>query len=151
MWPNFRSPLVWDFFAISTYFTVSLIFWYIGLIPDLATMRDRSKTKARQIAYGIFALGWRGSNRHWQHYEMAYLLLAALATPLGLSVHSPSHFSSHANTSVNFFASTGDISPIHLNMQPNGSSPLPEHVPRQPKPSWHPDFPVGSEQLSTSS
>lgn len=88
MWPNFRSPLVWDVFAVSTYFTVSLLFWYVGLVPDLATLRDRAKTKTKKIAYGIFSLGWRGANRHWQHYEKAYLLLAALATPLVLSVHS---------------------------------------------------------------
>jgi Ni/Fe-hydrogenase subunit HybB-like protein len=88
MWPQFRSPLIWDVFAVSIYGTVSLIFWYIGLIPDLGTMRDRAKTKIRKLAYGFFALGWRGSNRHWQHYERAYLLLAALATPLVLSVHS---------------------------------------------------------------
>jgi molybdopterin-containing oxidoreductase family membrane subunit len=87
MWPNFRSPLLWDVFAVSTYFTVSLLFWYVGLIPDLATMRDRSKSKIAQIAYGVFALGWRGSTRHWTHYEKAYLLLAGLATPLVLSVH----------------------------------------------------------------
>ena len=87
MWPNFRSPLLWDVFAVSTYFTVSLLFWYVGLIPDLATMRDRATTKIRRVAYGIFALGWRGSTRHWQHYEKAYLLLAGLATPLVLSVH----------------------------------------------------------------
>ncbi len=88
MWPNFRSPLLWDLFAFSTYFTVSLLFWYVGLVPDLATLRDRSKTKARKIAYGIFALGWRGANRHWQNYEKAYMILAALAAPLVLSVHS---------------------------------------------------------------
>jgi len=88
LWPNFRSPLLWDVFAVSTYFTVSLLFWYVGLIPDLATMRDRAKTRIRQLAYGIFALGWRGSNRHWVNYEAAYLLLAAMATPLVLSVHS---------------------------------------------------------------
>ncbi len=87
-WPGFRSPLLWDFFAVSTYGTVSALFWYVGLIPDLATMRDRAKTQARRIAYGIFALGWRGSARNWQHYEMAYLILAGLATPLVLSVHS---------------------------------------------------------------
>ena len=87
MWPNFRSPLLWDVFAVSTYFTVSLLFWYVGLIPDLATMRDRATTKIRRMAYGAFALGWRGSTRHWQHYEKAYLLLAGLATPLVLSVH----------------------------------------------------------------
>ena len=88
MWPNFRSPLLWDVFAVSTYFTVSLLFWYMGLVPDLATIRDRAKTKTRKIAYGIFALGWNGSARHWHRYERAYLLLAALATPLVLSVHS---------------------------------------------------------------
>lgn len=88
IWQNFRSPLLWDVFAVSTYFTVSLLFWYTGLIPDLATMRDRAKGKIKQWAYGIFALGWRGSNRQWRHYEMAYLLLAALSTPLVLSVHS---------------------------------------------------------------
>ncbi|MCB9728663.1 MAG: polysulfide reductase NrfD [Deltaproteobacteria bacterium] len=87
MWPNFRSPLLWDVFAVSTYFTVSLLFWFVGLIPDLATMRDRATTKARKIGYGIFSLGWRGSHRHWQHYEIAYLILAGLATPLVLSVH----------------------------------------------------------------
>ena len=88
MWPNFKSPLLWDVFAVSTYFTVSLLFWYVGLVPDLATIRDRAKSKVRQVIYGVFSLGWRGSNRHWQNYEKAYLLLAALATPLVLSVHS---------------------------------------------------------------
>ena len=88
LWPNFRSPLIWDVFAVSTYFTVSLLFWYVGLIPDLATMRDRAKGKIRRFAYGLFALGWRGSARHWLNYEAAYLLLAAMATPLVLSVHS---------------------------------------------------------------
>lgn len=88
IWPNFRSPLLWDVFAVSTYFTVSLLFWFVGLVPDIATLRDRSKTRKRQFWYGLFALGWRGANRHWQHYERAYLLLAALATPLVLSVHS---------------------------------------------------------------
>jgi molybdopterin-containing oxidoreductase family membrane subunit len=88
MWPNFRSPLLWDVFAVSTYFTVSLLFWYLGMVPDLATMRDRARSRLRQIVYGIFALGWRGSNRHWHRYERAYLLLAGLATPLVLSVHS---------------------------------------------------------------
>ena len=87
MWPNFRSPLLWDVFAVSIYGTTSLLFWYVGLIPDLATMRDRSKSKLAKVLYGIFAVGWRGSNRHWQHYEKAYLLLAALATPLVISVH----------------------------------------------------------------
>ncbi len=88
MWPNFRSPLLWDVFAVGTYATVSLLFWYVGMIPDLATLRDRATTKIRKIVYGLLALGWRGSNRHWQRFEKAYLLLAALATPLVLSVHS---------------------------------------------------------------
>jgi len=88
MWPQFRSPLMWDVFAVSIYGLVSLLFWYVGLIPDLATLRDRAKTRIRQVSYGIFALGWRGSMRHWLHYERAYLLLAGLATPLVLSVHS---------------------------------------------------------------
>jgi molybdopterin-containing oxidoreductase family membrane subunit len=87
LWPNFRSPLLWDVFAVSTYATISVAFWYVGLIPDLATLRDRAKSKIRKIAYGIFAMGWRGSNRNWSNYEMAYLLLAGLATPLVLSVH----------------------------------------------------------------
>jgi len=88
MWPQFRSPLLWDVFAVGTYFTVSLLFWYLGMVPDLATMRDRATTKTKQLIYGIFSLGWRGSMRHWHRYERAYLLLAALATPLVLSVHS---------------------------------------------------------------
>ena len=88
MWPNFRSPLLWDVFAVGTYFTVSLLFWYVGLIPDFATLRDRAKTKIRKVVYGILALGWRSSNRHWQNYEQAYLMLAGLSTPLVLSVHS---------------------------------------------------------------
>ena len=88
IWPQFRSPLIWDVFAVSTYFTVSLLFWYMGLIPDLAVMRDRSKTKIRKFAYGLFSLGWTGSNRHWSNYERAYLILAGLSTPLVLSVHS---------------------------------------------------------------
>ncbi len=88
MWPQFRSPLMWDVFAVNTYFTVSLVFWYLGMVPDLATLRDRANTKFKAIAYGVFSLGWRGSMRHWHRYERAYLLLAALATPLVLSVHS---------------------------------------------------------------
>lgn len=87
-WPQFRSPLLWDVFAVSIYGTVSVLFWYTGLVPDLATMRDRVKSKVAKFAYGIFALGWTGSTRHWRHYETAYLLLAGLATPLVLSVHS---------------------------------------------------------------
>ncbi|HVV00872.1 MAG TPA: NrfD/PsrC family molybdoenzyme membrane anchor subunit [Verrucomicrobiae bacterium] len=88
LWPQFRSPLVWDVFAVSTYFTVSLIFWYMGLMPDLASLRDKAKTKWRRMIYGIGAMGWRGSARHWQHHQSAYLLLGGLATPLVLSVHS---------------------------------------------------------------
>jgi len=91
MWPNFKSPLLWDVFAVSTYFTVSLLFWYVGLLPDFATLRDRTngtKEPIRKALYAFFALGWRGSNRHWRNYERAYLLLAALSTPLVLSVHS---------------------------------------------------------------
>jgi molybdopterin-containing oxidoreductase family membrane subunit len=88
IWPNFLSPLLWDVFAVSTYATVSVLFWYLGMVPDLATLRDRAKSRLAFYLYGIFALGWRGSNRHWQVYEKAYLLLAALATPLVLSVHS---------------------------------------------------------------
>ncbi len=88
MWPQFRSPLMWDVFAVSIYGMVSFLFWYLGMVPDLATLRDRAATKARRLAYGIFALGWRGSFRQWLHYEKAYLLLAGLATPLVLSVHS---------------------------------------------------------------
>jgi len=88
IWPQFRSPLMWDVFAVSTYFTVSVLFWFVGLIPDLATMRDRAKTRLKQYIYGFLALGWTGSNRHWSNYEKAYLILAGLATPLVLSVHS---------------------------------------------------------------
>jgi Ni/Fe-hydrogenase subunit HybB-like protein len=87
MWPNFSSPLLWDVFAVSTYFTVSTLFWYVGLVPDLATVRDRIKSKVGKLVYGTFALGWRGSNRHWWTYEKAYMILAGLATPLVLSVH----------------------------------------------------------------
>jgi Ni/Fe-hydrogenase subunit HybB-like protein len=87
LWPNFRSPLIWDVFAISTYGTVSALFWYVGLIPDMATLRDRAKNKAFKIVYGMAAMGWRGSARHWHNYETAYLLLAGLATPLVISVH----------------------------------------------------------------
>ena len=87
MWPNFRSPLVWDVFAVSTYATVSLLFWYVGMIPDLATLRDRAKKLWAKILYGALAMGWRGSARHWQRYETASLLLAGLATPLVVSVH----------------------------------------------------------------
>jgi molybdopterin-containing oxidoreductase family membrane subunit len=87
LWLNFRSPLLWDVFAISTYLTVSVAFWYMGLLPDLATVRDRTKSKMRKFAYGVFALGWDGSNRTWHHWEVMSLVLAGLATPLVLSVH----------------------------------------------------------------
>ena len=88
LWINFRSPLTWDVFAISTYATVSILFWYIGMLPDLATLRDRAKSKFRRFFYGSLSLGWRGTGRNWSHYEMVYLLLAGLSTPLVLSVHS---------------------------------------------------------------
>jgi len=87
-WPQFRSPLLWDVFAVSTYATISVVFWYIGMIPDLGTLRDRSQSKFAQFVYGLVSLGWRGSVRHWVRYETASLLLAGLATPLVLSVHS---------------------------------------------------------------
>jgi molybdopterin-containing oxidoreductase family membrane subunit len=88
VWPNFRSPLIWDVFAISTYGTVSLLFWFMGLIPDFATLRDRTEHQGLRWLFGVLAMGWRGSARHWHNYEMAYLLLAGLATPLVISVHS---------------------------------------------------------------
>jgi Ni/Fe-hydrogenase subunit HybB-like protein len=88
LWPQWRSPLVWDLFAISTYLIVSLLFWYLGLVPDLATLRDRARTRFKRVAYGLFALGWRGEARHWARHKSAYLLLAGLATPLVVSVHS---------------------------------------------------------------
>ena len=87
IWPQLRSPLMWDFFAVSTYFSVSLLFWFVGLIPDLATMRDRTQNKYLRVIFGALAMGWRGSARHWQRYQIAYLLLAGLATPLVISVH----------------------------------------------------------------
>jgi len=87
LWVNFTSPLLWDVFAVSTYFTVSLVFWYIGLIPDFASLRDRTVNKVKKFIYSLFSLGWRHSNRHWHHYEMIYLVLAGFATPLVLSVH----------------------------------------------------------------
>src|SRR5205085_10633142 len=87
IWPNFRSPLVWDVFAVSTYGTVSLLFWFVGLIPDLATLRDRSSSRIGRVVYGMLAMGWRGSAIHWHRYDAAYLLLAGLATPLVVSVH----------------------------------------------------------------
>jgi Ni/Fe-hydrogenase subunit HybB-like protein len=88
LWPQFRSALVWDVFAVSTYFTVSLLFWYMGMIPDLATLRDRAPSRFGRVVYGLLSLGWRGSARHWARYETAYLLLGGLATPLVVSVHS---------------------------------------------------------------
>ena len=88
LWPQFRSPLIWDVFAVSTYFTVSLLFWFTGLVPDMATLRDKAQTKTAKIIFGMLSLGWRGSARHWQRYEIAYLLLAGISTPLVLSVHS---------------------------------------------------------------
>lgn len=87
LWVNFTSPLVWDVFAVSTYFTVSLVFWYVGLVPDFASLRDRTASKIKKYIYSIFSLGWRHSHRNWQHYEKAYMLLAGFATPLVLSVH----------------------------------------------------------------
>ncbi|MBI5775114.1 MAG: polysulfide reductase NrfD, partial [Verrucomicrobia bacterium] len=88
IWPQFRSPLLWDVFAVNTYFAVSAMFWFLGLVPDIASMRDRTTSKLRKAVYTILSLGWRGSASHWQHYEKAYLLLAGLATGLVLSVHS---------------------------------------------------------------
>jgi molybdopterin-containing oxidoreductase family membrane subunit len=88
LWTNFRSPLLWDVFAVSTYFSVSLMFWYLGLVPDIASMRDRTTNRWKKLAYTALSLGWHGSGSHWQHYEKAYLLLAGLATGLVLSVHS---------------------------------------------------------------
>jgi Ni/Fe-hydrogenase subunit HybB-like protein len=88
MWPQFRSPLIWDVFAVSTYALVSMMFWYVGLVPDLATLRDRSNNRITRVIYGILALGWRGAATHWHRYNRAYVILAALATPLVVSVHS---------------------------------------------------------------
>ena len=108
IWPQFRSPLIWDVFAVSTYGTVSLLFWYTGLVPDLATMRDRAKKKVVARLFGILALGWRGSARHWQRYETAYLILAGMSTPLVLSVH----------TVVSFDFSVGIIPGWHATIFP---------------------------------
>jgi molybdopterin-containing oxidoreductase family membrane subunit len=87
VWPQFRSPLLWDVFAVSTYATISVVFWYMGMVPDFGTLRDRAKTPLAQYFYGMLAMGWRGSVRHWMRYETAALLLSGLATPLVLSVH----------------------------------------------------------------
>ena len=108
MWPQFRSPLIWDVFAVSTYATVSVVFWIVGLIPDLATMRDQSKGKVARAVYGMLAMGWRGSSSHWHNYESSYLLLAGLSTPLVLSVH----------TVVSFDFSTGIIPGWHATIFP---------------------------------
>ncbi|HYH45170.1 MAG TPA: NrfD/PsrC family molybdoenzyme membrane anchor subunit, partial [Thermoanaerobaculia bacterium] len=108
LWPQFRSPLIWDVFAVSTYATVSLMFWYVGLVPDLATLRDRTDNRLVKMIYGMFAMGWRGSARHWHNYESAYLLLAGLATPLVLSVH----------TVVSFDFSIGIIPGWHATIFP---------------------------------
>jgi Ni/Fe-hydrogenase subunit HybB-like protein len=108
LWPQFRSPLIWDVFAVSTYATVSALFWYTGLIPDLATLRDRAKSQRVARIYGVLSLGWRGSARHWQRYEKAYLLLAGMSTPLVLSVH----------TVVSFDFSVGIIPGWHATIFP---------------------------------
>src|SRR6266511_3783635 len=108
LWPNFRSPLIWDVFAVSTYATVSALFWFVGLIPDLATLRDRTTSKAWRVVYGILAMGWRGSARHWNTYETASLLLAALATPLVVSVH----------TVVSFDFAVGQVPGWHATIFP---------------------------------
>jgi molybdopterin-containing oxidoreductase family membrane subunit len=108
LWPQFRSPLVWDVFAVSTYATVSALFWYVGLIPDLATLRDRSRRKWKKLLYGFGAMGWRGSAVHWHNYEVAYLLLAGLATPLVVSVH----------TVVSFDFAVGQIPGWHATIFP---------------------------------
>jgi molybdopterin-containing oxidoreductase family membrane subunit len=107
-WPQFRSPLLWDVFAVSTYATVSAMFWYVGLIPDLATLRDRAKSLVWKRIYGALALGWRGAARHWERYETAYLLLAGLATPLVVSVH----------TVVSFDFAVGLIPGWHTTIMP---------------------------------
>jgi molybdopterin-containing oxidoreductase family membrane subunit len=108
IWPQFRSPLIWDVFAVSTYGLVSLLFWYTGLVPDLATLRDRAKNVWLARLFGMFALGWRGSTRHWARYEKAYLLLAGLSTPLVLSVH----------TVVSFDFSVGIVPGWHATIFP---------------------------------
>jgi Ni/Fe-hydrogenase subunit HybB-like protein len=108
MWPNFRSPLVWDVFAVSTYATVSLMFWYVGLIPDLATLRDRTTNRIGKMLYGMLSMGWRGSAKHWNNYETSYLLLAGISTPLVLSVH----------TVVSFDFSVGQLPGWHATIFP---------------------------------
>jgi Ni/Fe-hydrogenase subunit HybB-like protein len=108
IWPQFRSPLIWDVFAVSTYGTVSLLFWFVGLLPDLATLRDRAKIGWQQKIFGMLSMGWRGSARHWHRYQVAYLLLAGLATPLVLSVH----------TVVSFDFATGIVPGWHTTIFP---------------------------------
>jgi Ni/Fe-hydrogenase subunit HybB-like protein len=108
IWPQFRSPLIWDVFAVSTYGTVSLLFWFVGLLPDLATLRDRAKQRWQQVIFGMLSMGWRGSARHWHRYQVAYLLLAGLATPLVLSVH----------TVVSFDFATGIVPGWHTTIFP---------------------------------
>ena len=108
VWPQFRSPLIWDVFAVSTYGTVSLMFWFVGLLPDLATLRDRAKSRWQQVIFGMLSMGWRGSARHWHRYQVAYLLLAGLATPLVLSVH----------TVVSFDFATGIVPGWHTTIFP---------------------------------
>jgi len=108
IWPQFRSPLIWDVFAVSTYGTVSLLFWFVGLLPDLATLRDRAKQPWQQVIFGMLSMGWRGSARHWHRYQSAYLLLAGLATPLVLSVH----------TVVSFDFATGIVPGWHTTIFP---------------------------------
>ena len=108
LWPQFRSPLLWDVFAVSTYATVSAMFWFVGLIPDLATLRDRSDNMWAKRVYGFLAMGWRGSAIHWYRYETIYLLLAGLATPLVLSVH----------TVVSFDFAVGIVSGWHATIFP---------------------------------
>ncbi len=108
VWPNFRSPLVWDVFAVSTYFTISLLFWYQAVVPDLATLRDRAVSKIAKIICGMLAMGWRNSARHWKRFDSAYLLLAGLATPLVLSVH----------TVVSFDFSVADMPGWHESIYP---------------------------------
>ncbi len=107
-WPNFRSPLVWDVFAVTTYLTISLVFWFVGLIPDLASLRDQTNNRAIKLVYGLLAMGWRNSVRHWNRYETAYLLLGGLATPLVLSVH----------TVVSFDFSVGIVPGWHTTIFP---------------------------------
>ncbi|RKZ16146.1 hydrogenase [bacterium] len=108
LWPQFRSPLIWDVFAVTTYALVSILFWYVGLIPDLATLRDRTKNRAVASIYGILAAGWRGSTKHWHQYEVASMFLAGLATPLVVSVH----------TVVSFDFATGQLPGWHTTIFP---------------------------------